>query len=322
MLQRISNGVKSWSKAIHKAILVLFLTLGAVILRALVKIYNALFINLKVQPDTIQFIPTGKENDKHRIKLHIYRPKELRGPSPVLLTFCGSGFIIPGFGLDDPYCREISQQTGHVVIDVQYRLAPEHPFPTALEDAKRAIDWVIGQPDLYDPAHISIGGFSAGANLAVSIAANDYESHTFHSLIAFYPCVDAQTSPYRKKALVSGRPAVGIGSVPPALMHFFQTCYLLGGGQANDPRVSPALAAAMDRFPKNCLFVVASYDSLAKETLKLAKRLNTNDRHVRVYRAQGGGHAFDKAVQLGTEQYLMRQQAYDEVASILRRQNS
>lgn len=74
------------------------------------------------------------------INVHIYQlATEKQKPSPVLLNFCGSGFVLPTFGNDDEYCRYVADRTDYIVIHVQYRLAPEHPFPAAFQDAEDVV---------------------------------------------------------------------------------------------------------------------------------------------------------------------------------------
>jgi acetyl esterase/lipase len=77
-----------------------------------------------------------------------------------------SGFVLRTFGSDDEYCRFIADKTDYNVIDVQYRLAPESPFPAAFNDAEDAVAWVRSLPEQFDISCVSLPGFSAGANIA------------------------------------------------------------------------------------------------------------------------------------------------------------
>ncbi|KAL4918349.1 Alpha/Beta hydrolase protein [Aspergillus aurantiobrunneus] len=329
------------------------------LLKSLAKLFRALILTVarltshqKPNPDLIEYIPatptTTKTNKKdtpnptHKIKTHIYYPPPSTNPtppSPVLITACGSGFIAPGLGLDDPYCRLIATQTSHTVIDVRYRLAPEDPFPCALEDIASVVSWVLAQPERFDPARISIGGFSAGANLAVSVAVNYFPPKTFWALLAFYPVLDAARDPGAKEAVAgTGRPALGgMGSVPAVVMRFMRDCYVagedggegsaesVGGGEGcllKDPRVSPAYAE-VGRFPARCFFVTCEFDCLARETEELAGRIQgggdgEEGRKVVVHRVKGCGHAFDKTVKVGSERERVRDEVYGMVVDMLR----
>ncbi|KAL4746936.1 hypothetical protein BDW72DRAFT_209975 [Aspergillus terricola var. indicus] len=248
---------------------IFYLTLLVKLLRAVIVSVAHLTIKAKPDPDSIEYIPsitispsTKSEttitapSPTHNIKVHIYNPLPAQlqtqpstddsYPSPVLITACGSGFIIPGLGLDTSYCRLISSKTFHTVIDVGYRLAPEHPFPCAIEDLVSVVHWVRSQPGRFDLSRISIGGFSAGGNLAASVAVNSFAAGTFWSLVLFYPVLDACTPPGMKVApseyeYEAGKdgdggwkgnrnrkkpPLGGIGSVPTFMMNIMEKCYL------------------------------------------------------------------------------------------------
>ena len=98
----------------------------------------------------------------------VYRPGE--GDRPVLLYFHGGGFVVGGLDTHDNVCQRLAQESGWTVVSVDYRLAPGHPFPAALEDAYAALEWVAENPD-------AVGGDSAGANLSagVSLMARDVD---------------------------------------------------------------------------------------------------------------------------------------------------
>ncbi|KAK1141711.1 hypothetical protein N8T08_008809 [Aspergillus melleus] len=262
-------------------------------------------------------------------------------PTPVHLNLCGSGFVLPGHGLDDAYCRHLSASVPILVLDIQYRLSPEHPFPAALHDVEDVLHWVQSQPETFDPSQISIGGFSAGGALAVSLAGHCVKD-TFCALIAFYPACDASVSPWKKKAPEdSGRP------LPGWLLWVFQRCYLFGseddssheeclggveggggGGGVHDTRVSPALMTDLSRFPKKCLFVTAGQCSLAGEAEGLGERLaalqqggidgeRQRERRVVVQRMEGCGHAWDKFAKEGTVQWERKERAYALAVNML-----
>ncbi|KAL2827531.1 Alpha/Beta hydrolase protein [Aspergillus cavernicola] len=248
------------------------LTLLANLLLALILTYARLIMPTKPTPDVIEYLPAL--NPERKIKIHTYNP-----PS----------HLHPHHGLDNTYCHHIATKTGHhrykyKVLDVCYRIAPEHPFPAALEDISAVVTYVLAHPEEYDKSRISIGGFSAGANLAASITVNFSPRGTFWGLVLFCPVLDAGVGAAEKCRRLGesqgkgakGRPEMGgMGSVPAFLMRFFQACYLAHGTgtgtgtsesvqnteevELSDPRVSPA-RADLSRFPKKCLFVTAEYD--------------------------------------------------------------
>ncbi|KAL4973292.1 Alpha/Beta hydrolase protein [Aspergillus desertorum] len=251
------------------------LTLLIKLLRAIILSVARFTIKTKPHPDLIEHIPSTSSSSStttspptksettiaapsptHNITLHIYNPPSTQTQtqqrtgdfnlSPVLITACGSGFIIPGLGLDTSYCRLISNETFHTVIDVGYRLAPEHPFPCAIEDLVSVVHWVRSQPSRFDINKISIGGFSAGGNIAASVAVNFFPPGTFWSLVLFYPVLDACIPPGMKvapseygsgegndgdrgsKGKGKGKkpPLGGMGSVPAFMMNIMEECYL------------------------------------------------------------------------------------------------
>ncbi|KAI9043139.1 alpha/beta-hydrolase [Aspergillus affinis] len=242
-------------------------------------------------------------------------------PTPVHLNLCGSGFVLPGHGLDDAYCRHLSTSVPTTVLDIEYRLSPENPFPAALHDVEDVIRWVQAQPETYDASRISIGGFSAGGALAVSLAGN-LPVDTFCAVIAFYPACDASISPWKKKA-----PEGGGRPLPGWLLWVFQKCYLFGAekggsGGVRDTRISPALMEDLSRFPKRCLFVTAEQCNLADEAEGLGGRLaalqqgeteneqGQGERRVMVLRMEGCGHAWDKFAKEGSVQWERKERAY------------
>ncbi|KAL4873577.1 Alpha/Beta hydrolase protein, partial [Aspergillus spectabilis] len=144
-------------------------------------------------PDDIYQIES--RDPLRKIKTHVYKSGAVSDPNPVLINFHGSGFVLTAHGADDEFCRLMSQRTGYTVLDVQYRLAPEHPFPGALQDVEDVVNWILQQPDKFDRARVALSGFSAGGNLALAASSNLFSPRTFHAIIAFYPPVDLATDP-------------------------------------------------------------------------------------------------------------------------------
>lgn len=91
-------------------------------------------------------------------------------------------------GMNEIVCRQMAEESGHLVIDVEYRLAPRHPFPAALDDVVDVIKWAVDK-DAFNQERISLSGFSAGDNLALSTA-SVLKSGRVKSVIAFYPPCD------------------------------------------------------------------------------------------------------------------------------------
>ncbi|GJM14492.1 MAG: acetylhydrolase [Pseudohongiella sp.] len=129
------------------------------------------------------------------IPLRIYRPNAKRD-LPLLVFYHGGGYVIGSLDSHDIVCRGISLQAECVVIAVDYRLAPEHKYPAAVEDAWSALEWIAQNSDSlgFDAARIAVGGDSAGGNLAtvVSLMARDKGLPSLCLQLLIYPGTDLE----------------------------------------------------------------------------------------------------------------------------------
>src|SRR5688572_29759036 len=123
----------------------------------------------------------------------VYRPSAA-SPLPALVFFHGGGFVLGGLDMSDRACRALANASGCVVISVDYRLAPEHPFPAAADDAYAATSFVAENAASFgvDRARLAVGGDSAGGNLAavVALRARDSGSPALALQLLVYPLVD------------------------------------------------------------------------------------------------------------------------------------
>ncbi|WP_433016313.1 alpha/beta hydrolase [Kribbella sp. CA-294648] len=132
----------------------------------------------------------------HRQLLEGGRPKVAPAAArPALLWIHGGGMVLGAAAQDSRFCRRIAEQLDIVVVSVEYRLAPEHPFPTPLEDCYTALRWLAKQPGI-DPALIAIGGASAGAGLAAALALLAKERGEIQPVLQLlsYPMLDDRTT--------------------------------------------------------------------------------------------------------------------------------
>ncbi|MEA1672545.1 alpha/beta hydrolase fold domain-containing protein [Nitrospirillum sp. BR 11163] len=106
------------------------------------------------------------------LRVRIYRANFGWRPVPALLFLHGGGWTIGNLESHDTLCRQLAAASGHTVVAVDYRLAPEHPFPAALDDAWAALTWLAGSAErlAVDPLAIGVAGDSAGGNLAAVLA--------------------------------------------------------------------------------------------------------------------------------------------------------
>jgi acetyl esterase/lipase len=129
------------------------------------------------------------------VSVRVYRPAPAPGPLPALLWIHGGGLVIGTAAMDDAFCRRVADELGVLVASVEYRLAPEHPFPAPLEDCYTALGWLARQ-DGVDPDRIAIGGASAGGGLAAALALLAKERAEIRPAfqLLVYPMLDDRTA--------------------------------------------------------------------------------------------------------------------------------
>ncbi len=227
-------------------------------------------------PDFIvgRFPLAGVENRRlpgraGEIPVRIYRPTGA-GPLGLLVFYHGGGFALGGLDSHDALCRRIAAENGLLVVSVDYRLAPEHKFPAAVEDASDALAWVAEHASQLggDPGRLFVMGDSAGGNLSavVSLLARDAGGPRIAAQVLVYPVVDIAGS-HPSKDLY---PDTAV--LPREAMDFYSAAYLRQPADAQDPRVSPLLAPDLRGLPP-ALILVAEYDPLRDEGLAYAERL-------------------------------------------------
>lgn len=261
-------------------------------------------------------IPTRQEG--RRIKVHIYTPEEQpnnsagpEGKPPVLLNFHGSGFMIPCLSSDREYLAMMAKKLGIVVIDCDYRKAPEWPFPAAVQDAEDALVWASEQGHRWDTSRISLSGFSAGGALALSVAAlhGDHVS----SVVAFYPPTNFTIARQDKKP----PPEKHAHALPPSVTKFFDEAYTLPGVDRADPLISP-LKADPKSFPRHVWLGCATGDTLYNDGKELIDKLKAAGHpNAEFLSIPAEGHGFDKVAKNGTERREKTLQAYNAAFDVV-----
>ena len=215
-----------------------------------------------------------------------YRPVAACEPLGAIVWCHGGGWLMGDIEGFEHVCRALANAAGHIVVSVDYRLAPEHPFPAALDDALAAVTWALGHGARqlgYDSDRVIVGGDSAGGNLA-AVAARHHLDRLAGQLLV-YPVVDAgmTTASYRDAA------GADIGGLTTESM---KRCFLayLQGGDGTDPDVSP-LRGELTGLPP-ALIAVAEHDVLRDDGLAYAAALAAAGVAVELLRFDDMVHGF------------------------------
>lgn len=220
----------------------------------------------------------------------LYRPLEAVADQvlPVLIYFHGGGWCVGSVQTHDVLCRRLANRSGCAVLSVDYRLAPECPFPAAVDDALFAIEWAWENASLLalDPLRIGLAGDSAGGTLAIVAALmhRDRGIVPLHYLCLIYPCTD----------IVSNRPsreifASGYFLDRESLAWFFER--YLPGGDAGDWRASPMKADSLVDLPP-MLVVTAECDPLSDDGVAFVERVRSEGGIVEHFGVEGMVHGF------------------------------
>lgn len=190
----------------------------------------------------------------------------------LLVYFHGGGWVIGDLDTHETLCRQLADFSGCAVLSVDYRLAPEHRFPAAVDDAVAAVHWAAAHAAQLgvDPARIAVGGDSAGGNLAavVALALRDMGSTALRFQLLIYPVTDQRRDSESYRTRATGY-ALGADT-----MAYFCAHYLHDEAQhATDWRASPLLHKDHSRLPP-AFVLVAGYDPLRDEGVAYAQAMS------------------------------------------------
>lgn len=245
--------------------------------------------------------PAGLEVEDHRapardggpdVAVRLYRPASVPSPAPALFWIHGGGMVMGDLAMDDDRCAATAASLGIVVASVDFRLAPEHPFPVPLEDCYTGLHWLAshaGELDL-DRSRIAIGGASAGGGLAAGLAllARDRREVDVVFQLLVYPMLDdrntATGSPAWSDPKVWNGDANGVG----------WACYLDGRAGSDDvsPYASPARATDLAGLPP-AYVSVGDLDLFLEEDLAYALALSGAGVPVELHVYPGAFHGSD-----------------------------
>ncbi len=248
--------------------------------------------------------------DADDIPIRIYTP-EGGGPFPILVYLHGGGWVVGNLETHDSQCRALTNGASCVVVSVDYRLAPEHPFPAGVEDCDAATQWAADNAaSLHgDPNRIAVGGDSAGGTLAAVVAlhARDRGHH-----ISLSNCSSTRPPSSTSGTVSHQENAEGYLLTRDAMM-WFRDQYLGQNGDTSHPDVSPLLTPSLDELPP-AFIITAEFDPLRDEGEAYAARLQEAGVPVILKRYDGMIHGF---FNLG--HVLDQSQAIDDCVTELRR---
>ncbi|MGW5381215.1 alpha/beta hydrolase [Nocardia sp. NPDC003963] len=225
-----------------------------------------------------------------QIPLRIYRPPAAPSENaPALVWFHGGGMIMGSLHSFDRLARDLADATGAVVCNVDYRLAPEHRYPVANEDAYAALSWLAGNAAAWgvDPARIGVGGDSAGGSLATATAlrSRDENGPAIAQQVLFYPGIERRTD----------RPSMREFGDSPFLtaedIDWMKNLYLGDDPSTDDPYGVPALADSLAGLPP-AILAVGYGDPLRDAVEAYGDRLRAAGVPTAQLRYPGVGHGF------------------------------
>lgn len=228
----------------------------------------------------------------HQVPVRIFFPSE-EGTYPLIIYFHGGGFVTGNIDSYSNLCHYMAQTTQHIVLSVDYRLAPEHPFPAAVEDCYAVVKEVVTNALLFQitPDEITLAGDSAGGNLAavISLMGRDRGEFQINKQILLYPLVSndhSESSPY--------------ASVHENGTDYFLTTkrinnyidlYITKREDLTNPYFAPILAEDLSNQPET-LIVTAEFDPLRDEGEAYGERLRESGNVVEIYRMPDVLHGF------------------------------
>jgi acetyl esterase len=227
------------------------------------------------------------------IQARHYSPLEPGGPQPLLVFYHGGGFTYGDLDSHDGACRILCRHAGAHVLAVDYRLAPEHPFPAAVDDAHAALQWAFKNAERLgaDPSRVGVGGDSAGGNLAAvssQLAARDGGPVPALQLL-IYPATDMTTRRRSRELFREGF------LLTDPEMDWYTDNYLgTARISASDPRASPLLAEDLSGLAP-ALVVTAAFDPLRDEGEAYAQALHAAGTPTTLRRFPGFIHGFINA---------------------------
>jgi acetyl esterase len=226
------------------------------------------------------------------VRATVYAPGPPASDHGVHVNIHGGGFVVGHREQDDPWCRYLAAAAGVTVINTDYLLAPQHRFPVAPEQLYDVVCWAAGDGHEWDGGRVSVGGQSAGGNLAAAIARQALQQGgpRIALQLLHYAPLDLVT-PLRDKHSALGGKAV----MKPWMATVFDNAYLPNRAQRGHPLASPAWAANADDLVgiAPAVVVAAEYDRLRDEARRYADTLSAAGSLVEYLEVPGVDHGYN-----------------------------
>lgn len=251
------------------------------------------------------------------VMVRTYRPSSLPANAPAFYYVHGGGMVLGDVAMSDPYCAGIADQLNVLVASVEYRLAPEHPFPAPIEDCYAGLRWFASSADEFgiDRSRIAIGGGSAGGGLAAGLAlvARDRAEVDVCFQLLVFPMLDDRNITRSSEAIVDPR----VWSRASNLAGW--NAYLSGnaGGDDVSPYAAPARATDLAGLPP-AYINVGTLDLFVDESIAYAQALLAADVPVELHIYPGAFHGSNLMV---PEADISRRWNSDEISALDRALN-
>ena len=226
------------------------------------------------------------------IGLRVYTPRgDAAGPRAVIVYYHGGGYVLGDLDGYDRVARQLCADSDAVVVSVDYRLAPEHPFPAGVDDAWSALHWVAEHARELgaDPARLGVAGDSAGAVLATVMTLMAREQggpHIGFQALLYPPAAGGHDGDYPSRSAHAAGP-----TLTQRTMDYFGRHYFGATGKATDYRGAPLLAANLAGLPPS-LLMLATHDPLRDEGLAYGEALLVAGNAVTLVEYHGLAHGF------------------------------
>lgn len=243
-------------------------------------------------------LPSVQDRTINDVPIRYYCPDESK-TLPAVMYFHGGGWVLGSLDTHDAVCRRLAHDSGCAVIAVDYRLAPEHKYPAAIDDSYVATKYVAEHPGEFriDPRRLAVAGDSAGGNLAAAVAirardesarderARDEEVPNIHLQVLIYPVIEPN---FLTRSYLDF--ATGYGLTKAAMAWFWRQ-YLKSDSQKSEPLAVPSNATDLSRLP-TAHVVTSEYDVLRDEGESYADKLRGAGVEVTLDRYPGMLHGF------------------------------